>query len=208
MAEQRTTSTSKLNPLDLYRKHFGFIGYPYPGTRAEQARVDILKQAASGVATQRAASAKYLGVPIFMPCTIDGWQLPMEPLIELGGSKTIVRTPLAGYDGTVKENMGLNDYDITIRGIVVNEDSDDYPEGDVLKLRQLLERKESLAIVSPLLGLFNITRIAIEDLKLPGEEGVLSYQPYQITGYSDFDVELLLRDDLETLAPRNVVLQR
>ncbi|WBO85230.1 DUF6046 domain-containing protein [Hymenobacter yonginensis] len=202
------------NPLDLYRKHFGFVGLPCPGTRAEQARVDILRSAdiqkrdAATIARQSAAPAHYLGTPIFMPVTLDGFTLPFEPLVEISVSKSIVRTPLAGYDGTVKENMGLDDYAIAIRGVVLNEDSDDYPETQVLQLRNLFKKKQSLDIVCPLLGLFNITRIALENLRLPAEEGVLHYQPYKFTGYSDFDAELLLRDDLEKLLPTNVLVQR
>lgn len=203
------------NPLDLYRKHFGsYVALPYPGTRAEKVRVDILQSAdvqkrdAATLAQQTPAPVFYMGTPIFMPVTLGGYQLPFEPLVEIGGSKSIVRTPLAGYNGTVKENMGLDDYAITIRGIVLNEYSDDYPEAEVLRLRALFERKESLPIVCPLLGLFNISRLAIETLRLPAEEGVLHYQPYEITGFSDFDVESLLRDDLEKIAPRIVALQR
>ena len=195
-------------PLDLYRKHFGFVGLPYPGTRAERARVEILAGATGQVPSQRVASAAYLGTSIFMPVTIDGYALPFEPLVEIGGGKSIVRTPLAGFNGTVKENMGLDDYAITIRGLVLNENSDDYPEAEVMRLRTLFEKKEALDIICPLLGLFNINRIAIENLRLPAEEGVLHYQPYEFTGFSDFDVELLLRDDLEKLQPRNVLLQR
>jgi hypothetical protein len=202
------------NPLDLYRKHFGFVGLPYPGTRAEQARVDILasadveKRDAATIARQSTAPAHYLGTPIFMPVNLGGYQLPFEPLVEIAGGKSIVRTPLTGWNGTVKENMGLDDYAITIRGIVLNEDGDDYPEAEVLQLRNLFERKESLDIICPLLGLFNISRMAIENLRLPAEEGTLHYQPYELTGYSDFDVELLLRDDLQPLTSRNVSLQR
>ena len=202
------------NPLDLYRKHFGFVGLPYPGTRAEQARVDVLATAdvqrrdRATLASQRPAPAHYLGTPIFMPVKLGDYQLPFEPLVEINGGKSIVRTPLAGFNGTVKENMGLDDYAITIRGIVLNEDSDDYPEAEVLRLRRLFEQTESLDIVCPLLSLFNINRIAIESLRLPAEEGVLHYQPYEFTGYSDFDVELLLRDDLQKLDLRNVDLQR
>jgi hypothetical protein len=241
------------NPLELYRKHFGFVGVPSPGSFADQARVQILSNTigrldrallsavgkaenafydeadklmhrearerlgtphvnilpvASQVPSQRVAPAAYLGTPIFMPVTIGGYRLPFEPLVEIGGTKAIVRTPLAGFNGTVKENMGLDDYAITIRGVVLNEDSDDYPEMEVLRLRAIYESKESLDIVCPLLGLFNINRIAIENIRLPAEEGILHYQPYELTGYSDFDVELMLRDDLETLPLRNVLLQQ
>jgi hypothetical protein len=202
------------NPLDLYRKHFGFVGLPYPGTRAEQARVDILasadveKRDAATIARKSPAPAHYLGTPIFLPVKLGGYQLPFEPLVEIAGGKSIVRTPLAGWNGSAKEDMGLDDYAITIRGIVLNEDSEDYPEAEVLQLRALFEKKGSLDIVCPLLGLFNISRIAIENLRLPAEEGTLHYQPYEFTGYSDAEVELLLRDDLLPLASRNAVLQR
>lgn len=195
------------NPLELYRKHFGFVGLPYPGTRAEQARVEILAASGNSTPSQQVAPDFYLGTPIFMPVTIDGYRLPLEPLVEIAGAKVIVRTPLPGYNGTVKENMGLDDYAITIRGILLNEDSDDYPADDVLRLRTIFEKKESLSIITPLLGLFNIGMITLENLRLPAEEGILHYQPYELTGYSDFSVEAMLREDLETLPPRKVSVQ-
>jgi hypothetical protein len=240
------------NPLELYRKHFGFVGLPSPGSFADQARVEILTNTigrldrallsavgktenavydeadrllhhearqrlgtphvnilpvASQVPSQRVAPADYLGAPIFMPVTIGGYRLPLEPLVEISSSKSIVRTQLPGFPGTIKENMGLDDYAITIRGVVLNEDSDDYPEADVLRLRHLFEKPESLEILCPLLGLFNINRITLETLRLPTEEGIMHYQPYEFTGYSDFDVEFMLREDLETLPPRIATLR-
>ena len=184
------------NYIDLLSKYFGsYVALPFPGSRAEKVRVDILEGYNSQVYDQKQpAKFSALGLPIFMPCTIDGWELPNEPLIEIGGGKSIVRTELAGYAGSFKENMGLNDYEIIIRGVAINEESDDYPEDLVRKLRAIYEKKESVTITSPLLGIFNINLIAIERLRLPANEGELNAQPFEIQCYSDNDIELILKD--------------
>lgn len=185
------------NYIDLIQRYFGsYVALPFPGSRAEAVRVNILENLNTEIYPQKQApkfSAE--GLPIFMPCTIDGWDLPNEPLIEIGASKQIVRTELAGYNGTVKENMGLNDYEIIIRGVAINEESDDYPEDQVSKLRALFEKKESLKITSPLLGIFNVNLIAIERLRLPANEGEMSAQPFELQCFSDFDLELTLKEN-------------
>ena len=81
-------------------------------------------------------------------CDLDGYRLPNEPIVEINGSKTIIKTPIDGQDGTFKELYSKNDWDITIRGIAVNEDeeSDDYPEEIVSKLYQLDAKKISVPV--------------------------------------------------------------
>lgn len=203
-----------VNPLEIYRRHFGVVGLP--GFRADVARVDILQRAAEApparvdvssapgfaATPQQGVAEHYLNTPLFMPCTINGWLLPIEPLVSISGSSSIVRTPLPCWPGTVKENMGLDDYAITIRGVVLNEGSDDYPEADVLLLRSLCERGEPLDIQCPVLQLFNVNRFVIESFRFPADEGVQHYQAYELVGYSDFDLEVLIKDDLDSISPR------
>lgn len=185
------------NYFELVRKYFGsYVALPYPGSKADQARVEINNLIATSPFYTQQQASKYsvMGTPIFMPCTIDGFDLPNEPLIEIEGGKSIVRTELTGYPGSVKENMGLDDYAIVIRGVAINEDSDDYPEDLVRRLREIAEKKSSLTVRSPLLGIFNINLIAIERHRFPANEGELNAQPFEFQCYSDFDVELIIRD--------------
>jgi len=190
-------NTEAFNITTLFNLAFrGQVAPPYPGSKAEKARVEILKNgySATPLAQQQAQRSSILGTPIFMPCTIDGFELPNEPLITIEIGKSIVRTDLAGYNGSVKENMGLGDYEIVIQGVATNDQSDDYPEATVRRLREIFEKKKEVSIVSPLMALFGIHFIAIERLRLPAVEGQIQFTGYEFQCFSDMDVSLIIRD--------------
>lgn len=134
------------------------------------------------------------GNPFFMPCKIDDFQLPNEPLIEISGSKTIIKTPIDGNEGTFKEHFTKGDYVITIRGICVNEDdTDDYPEEQVRGIRDIIEKQEHVSVTNRLLSFFNIDHLAIESFRFPAVEGAPGMQPYELSCLSDrfMSLELL-----------------
>jgi hypothetical protein len=143
---------------------------------------------------KQANKLSVLGTPIFHPLTINGVELPNEPLITLQGRNEIIRTRISGNTqrGTVKELIGEDDYVISVKGFAVNMDSDDYPEEEMRKLRQLKEFKEHMPVVSPLLTLFNINYVVLEDIQLPGVEGYQAIQGYELKLYSDDPYELEL----------------
>ncbi len=70
-----------------------------------------------------------MGIEFFMPVALNGYQLPLEPIISISGKKTIIETPLTGNTrrGTVKEIITTDDYEVKIRGIIINETANDYP---------------------------------------------------------------------------------
>jgi hypothetical protein len=185
----------ELNVLDLFRKVFGYRGIPY-GTVNTKANIvtaggDINAQTFT---VKQANKLSVLGTPIFHPLTINGIELPNEPLITLQGRNEIIRTRISGNTqrGTVKELIGEDDYVISVKGFAVNMDSDDYPEDEMRKLRQLKEFKEHMTVVSPLLALFNINYVVLEDIQLPGVEGYQAIQGYELKLYSDDPYELEL----------------
>lgn len=138
---------------------------------------------------------KLNGVPMFMPCTIDGWKLPSEPIIDITGGKTIVKTPIDSQDGTFKEAFAKNDYVITIRGILCQEEqSDDYPKQLVRQMRKICDRATNIPIACSLTSLFGVDKIVIESYSLPAVEGFQSMQPFQLNCLSDKDIILELND--------------
>ena len=184
----------------LITKQFGFIGLPYPLALGGKAEVVRIPQGLTPVAEQqlRQAVTSANGAQLMMPTFLDGYQLPNEPLVQINLEKSLVITDLAGYDGSVIENMGRRPYQITISGVVVNETSEDYPEKEVQALINLCRKNAALPVFGLLFELFNITLMAVDGLSLPPEPGLLSGQPYQIRGFSDLDIDLLIRDNLET----------
>ena len=81
-----------------------------------------------------------------MPVWLDDVEIP-HAVVSMTGQKTIVETLLIGRQGTVKELISMQDYTITIAGVLVG---DDYPADAVKALTALYKRAESVEIVSAL----------------------------------------------------------
>jgi D-alanine-D-alanine ligase-like ATP-grasp enzyme len=113
-----------------------------------------------------------------------------QVLIEVHQTKNIVKTAVAGMDGTVKEYMSLGDYMVTIRGVLTNTFKSDYPKEDVRQLVQLFVRKQALNVTSEYLSLFGITSLVVEDFKMGQEAGRQNMQKFEANCSSDMPLLL------------------
>ena len=121
-----------------------------------------------------------------------GFQLPLDPLISISGKNIIRRRYVAKSKmrGSIKETWSQDDYEITIAGLLQNEDQQ-YLNDDILTLTKYLEAAESVHIVCDLLNnVFDITRIAIESYGFPFTKGIEN-QTFTIKAYSDDNYQLL-----------------
>ena len=128
------------------------------------------------------------GRPVFMPMRLGGLVLPNEPSVIISSRKNIVETALAGSTrrGTVKELISIEDWSLTIRGVVVNYNSAlVYPEDEVKALRDLYNRNEALEVESALTNLLGIYNLVITGFELPEMIGIQHAQAYQFTCISD-----------------------
>lgn len=140
-------------------------------------------------------AAQILGGKYFMTLKLSynsqKFELPNEPLISLGLSKTIVETATVGKyrKGTVKEYICTEDYQIMIKGVCVDVDNpEDYPSDQVAALNELFEINDSLDVVSNLfLELFGIRKIVLKDIQFEDMAGEAGMQKYTITAVSDQD---------------------
>lgn len=118
---------------------------------------------------------------------------PNEPLVTLSLAKTIVETATVGKErkGTVKEYITTEDYQITIRGVCVNEDveaRDEYPAQQVQELHRMFEINDSLELVNnPFLLLFDIKNIVLKEIEYEEMAGQQGLQKYTIKAVSDQD---------------------
>ncbi len=136
------------------------------------------------------------GVLIRCPLTFgyggDVYTLPLEPLISIQGRNILIRNHvLKGTEnGTVKEMWSADDYSIEIKGVVINtQDDNRLPEEAINKIRKFCEIRRAIEVSSPLLTLFGIQYMAIEDYDFPHTKGY-NNQAYVIRGYSDKPFEL------------------
>jgi len=145
-----------------------------------------------------------LGMPMTSPLRLQAeesgaaeWLLPMEPMISVNGQNILTRRHVnkGKVRGSIKERWAQDDYTVTIEGILMSKDGS-YPKEDVGKLRSYCESGHVKAL-SPLLEIFDIRQLAIENWEIPFTSG-LRNQNYTITAYSDDIYKLLLsRDDLK-----------
>ena len=110
-------------------------------------------------------------------------------LITVNRAARIIKTPIQGRDGTVKEYIGLDDATLTINGIIAGKNGV-YPFEEVARLRRWLDAPVSKGIVARWLGNLNIDNIVVEDYSIPQVEGGYSYQMFTINAISDLPVEL------------------
>lgn len=152
----------------------------------------------TGVAT-RPSTLGYAGAhvgDIFLDTlTLDGWTLPVDPLISVSASKTVIQTQMTGGVGPVVEEVAMEGYTIVIRGVLINEDNDDYPYDQVAKLNNLFNKMGGIRIQNDILNrCYGIDKIVIKSHSEPAEAGSQSMQAYTITAVSDRDVQLEIKE--------------
>ena len=179
---------NKINIFDLYKNVFGYKGLPFPGVIYKPIKVKI--------ANNEKLLTGMLGVPVVLPIVINNVKLKTEPIITVTGANYIVKTKVAGLDGSVKERISADDYIVSIQGVLVNQDSEDLPEAEMDQIIKLCKLKKSLPVTNRLLQMFGINNIAIERYSFPAVPGQQTMQAYKIDAISDNPVELELREDL------------
>lgn len=119
--------------------------------------------------------------------------LPFEPLVSISGKNIITRRNVAKADGkgTIKERWSQDDYEVSIQGVMTSADLSKYPQGYMNKLLSLFDGRESIEVQQEVLGVFGIHLLAIESASFPHTKG-LNNQNYEIKGYSDNPVSLLI----------------
>jgi hypothetical protein len=119
------------------------------------------------------------------------YTFPDTVLIHLAeNSKNIVRTPMQGKDGTVKEYIGMDDWQLRIMGMLINPTSKDYPEDLKSELTRIYERNEALRIDGSSLCTLGIHQIVFSSIKFDRKPGQPSSVAFTIEAYSDEPVEL------------------
>ena len=110
-------------------------------------------------------------------------------LISVSQAKTIVRTQVQGRDGTVKEFIGMDDYNIRIEGVIAG-DNGTIPQTEIDDLKAVLDAPISLDIICPYLNTKGIFQATVLSYELPQVEGGLFFQRYTIDLVSDYPFQL------------------
>ena len=133
------------------------------------------------------------GLEYHMPVTINDMEMP-NAIVGIGFAKDIVTTKLRGVGGTMKEDIGMDDYAIRIRGVIIQQD-EIVPQLAIKKIKDVCRINDSLKISSALTDIFldQDEFIVIKDVNFPAVRGMSGVQPYDISAVSDkiFELEIV-----------------
>lgn len=107
-----------------------------------------------------------------------------DALFVLNQSKKIITTEIQGKDGTVKEYIGMDDFNIQITGRITGG-YNVYEKELVKTLKTILSAGQPLAITSWYLQNLDITDIVVKDFSFGQNEGEYSTQYFTINCLSD-----------------------
>jgi hypothetical protein len=144
-----------------------------------------------------------LGTPVYADVTFKGGSYTdnagktqtfgdvklVTVLLTVHQSKKIITTEIQGRDGTVKEYIGMGDYEVTISGMLTGKNSQ-YPTDEVLALKDVLKAPVAIEIVAKYLQNLDIFTVVVQDFDLPQEAGRYSTQAFSIRCISDTPIEL------------------
>ena len=109
-------------------------------------------------------------------------------LFSVSQSKKIITTEIQGRDGTVKEYIGLDDYQIQMTGRI-SGGYNVYEKELVAQLKKILSVGQPLAVSSWYLQNLGITDLVIKDFNFGQNEGEYSTQYFTINALSDNVIE-------------------
>lgn len=180
---------------------YGKTGIPFPATPNEATGGIIADQFSESLTREKERVSKFgkplygtnlLGRPVFLPCTLDGIELP-NPIITITGKKTIVETPMTGGNGTVKEIINIQDYNIRIICTDIRPDNL-WPEDGLHEIKRIWAKNKALTLESALSDIFLQAKdnVVITGFSLPEMRGIENAQVCEISLVSDFYFELEL----------------
>ena len=115
-------------------------------------------------------------------------------MISITGTKNIVRTPLVGRRGSVKELISIGDYKISVAAFIRSADGS-YPEAQIARMKELYNINESVELICVLTDLLldEGDRVVITDIQYPPTPGVEDGQAVTIECETDSPFELILQ---------------
>lgn len=138
----------------------------------------------------------FRGIWYFMPVYIShkGKRVELQnAVISITGEKIIVKTPLVGRKGSVKELISIDDYKINITAFIHSDDGT-YPAEAISEVKELYNINEAVEIISVLTDLILDTddKVVITNIDYPATPGIEDGQAVRIECETDKEFELTL----------------
>lgn len=184
---------AQFNLGDIFYKAFG---YEPNVTDADSIKLEQRKEISSLGQQYRAKDLD--GTEYFLPVTINDVLIPFA-VLGMTWKKTIVSTAMPERGGSVKELISIDDYEFTLKGILVDKNND-FPDDQVMNLHNLFLKGESLVMRSVLSDIVlkgmgddpDGHKVVIKEIKWPEVSGIEHAKPFEMQLESDmiFDLEI------------------
>ncbi|MEA4981419.1 MAG: DUF6046 domain-containing protein [Paludibacter sp.] len=119
------------------------------------------------------------------------FEFPVATIVDFSRKKSTVVTPTLGGKGSVKEIMGLDDWRITIRGLIINDESRVNFQRTVkqqqYRIDMLNEIVGSIAVEGKIFEQRNIHHITLLEVRYTPVQGKPGLVQYEIDALSDED---------------------
>jgi len=198
MGTQKRTST--IMPTFQYRQsefeklyqRFFYVAPPFP-----RGNIDLTTSIVNTSLRKSNLSkiSKYSKAVVFDPLYVNGVELP-NCVFTIDYKNNIVYTPLTGFNGSVKQLMGNDDYRINVLGICINETENVYPEDQIKQLKSIASFGKSMEVVNSILGMLDIHKVVLESLRFIQKEGQQNALGYELQMVSDFDYIANINDNI------------
>lgn len=108
-------------------------------------------------------------------------------LLEVNNTRNIITTAVSGRNGTVKEYMSDGDYEINIKGNLINPLANCHPDELLKALHEFCKSQVSIAVTSSLLYYLEIDSIVITKFTFKMVPGFRNVIDYELQCLSDLD---------------------
>lgn len=112
-------------------------------------------------------------------------------LITVTQAKKIIRTEIQGRNGTVKEYIGDDDYQVVVNGILTGTNGV-HPVDEIIQLKKMLDAPVAIDVACAYLQNLGIQSLVVMDYTFEQQAGGYSYQTFSITFNSDVPQQLRL----------------
>lgn len=114
-------------------------------------------------------------------------------LINVTQAKKIIKTEIAGKNGTVKEYIGLDDYGVQVNGIICGLNGV-HPKDEIANLKKMLDAPVPIVVACAYLQNLGILNLVVDSYEIGQAEGGYSYQQFSINFIDDIPTELRIAD--------------
>jgi hypothetical protein len=119
-------------------------------------------------------------------------------LITVNQTRNIIKTPIQGRNGTIKEYISDGDFELNIKGVIISPYMLQYPADEVSIFIELMGLQKQIPVASEFLQRFGIDAIVIDSYNIGERLGSRNEVPFEINASSDFAEEIVLtrKDEL------------